>query len=237
MPTNRRPLLILCPMVEEMDAVLALGDTAPLPDVLGFHACMLHVEGSAAVAIRCGVGKIQAAMVTQRAIDLFAPRAIVLTGVAGALHPDLRPGDAIVARDTLQHDMDVTALGFELGEVPFSGERLFSCDPTLVAKACAAVTDGTVRVGRILTGDRFVTGADRACHAHLRDILRGDAVEMEGAAVAQVCSRNGVPCVIIRTISDRANGDAPADFVAVLAFAAANAAAVIRGLLATTRPD
>lgn len=237
MTTKRRPLLILCPMVEEMDAVLALGESTPLAPVLGFQTAMLHAEGRVAIVMRCGVGKIQAAMVTQRAIDLFAPRAIALTGVAGALHPDLRPGDAIVARDTLQHDLDVTALGFQLGEVPFSGERVFTCDPALVEAACAAVTFTTVRVGRILTGDRFVTGSDRACHAHLRETLLGDAVEMEGAAVAQVCTRNGVPVVIVRTISDLANGDAPTDFVKILTFAAANAAAVISGLLASGSDD
>lgn len=237
MPTDAsgapRPLLILCPMAEEMDAVLALGPHDTLPPVLGFPASALRVGVAGAVVVRCGVGKVLSAMVAQRSLDRFAPRAVALTGVAGALAPDLRPGDAVIARDTLQHDLDVTALGFALGEVPFTGERVFPCDPALVAAASGARIDGALRTGRILTGDRFVTGADRACHAHLRADLAGDAVEMEGAAVAQVCTRNGVPFVIVRTISDRADGDAPADFAKVLAFAAANAAAVTRRLIDT----
>ena len=227
---NRR-FVILCPMAEEMDAVLALGRAEPQAPVLGFPAALLTLRGREALVVRCGVGKVQSALVAQRVIDAYRPEALILTGVAGALAPDLRPGDAVIARDTVQHDLDVTALGFARGEVPFSGERFFPCAPELVDAAATAVVPHGLRIGRILTGDRFVTGADRACHAYLREELHGDAVEMEGAAVGQVCARNAVPYVVIRTISDRADGAAPVDFLKVLGFAAANAAAVTAVIL------
>jgi 5'-methylthioadenosine/S-adenosylhomocysteine nucleosidase len=178
------------------------------------------------------VGKTLAAMITQQVIGAYRPGAVILTGVAGALAADLVPGDAVVARDLIHHDLDCTALGFARGEVPFTGERVFPCDPALVRAALSAPVSHRLRAGRILSGDRFVTHADKACHAHLTGELAGDAVEMEGAAVAQVCSRNKTPFVVIRTISDRADGSAPEDFSKILPLAAANAAAVTRQILA-----
>ena len=233
--TQRRRFAVLAPMREELEAVLALGRPGRRHDILGFEGFELECLRHPVLAARCGVGKVQAAMVAQRVIDEFKPDALILTGVAGALAPDLAPGDAVVARDLLQHDLDCTPLGFALGEVPWSGERVFRCDEALVHDALSATTAHKLRAGRILTGDRFVTGSDRACHEHLRRDLGGDAVEMEGAAVAQVCVRNRVPFVVIRTISDRADGSAPEDFSKILPMAAANAASVTRRILECER--
>lgn len=226
-----RRFVVLAPVREELDAVLARGRPGRRHDILGFEGFESEGFPGPVLAVRCGVGKVQAAMVAQRVIDDFRPDALILTGVGGALAPDLEPGDAVVARDLMQHDLDCTALGFAPGEVPWSGERIFSCDETLVREALSADVAHRLRTGRILTGDRFVTGADRASHEHLRRDLGGDAVEMEGAAVAQVCVRNAVPFVVVRTISDRADGSAPEEFPKVLKMAAANAAAVTETIL------
>lgn len=219
-------------MREEMEAVLALGVAGARHDILGFEGHETTCFAHPVLVVRCGVGKVQSAMVAQRVIDEFRVDAIVVTGVAGALAPDLAPGDAVVARDVLQHDMDCTPLGFARGEIPFTGERVFTCDPVLVARALTApVTGHRIRAGRILAGDQFITGGDRETHRFLRDELAGDAVEMEGAAVGQVCVRNRVPFVVVRTISDRADGAAPLDFQKILPLAAANAASVTGRLL------
>lgn len=218
-------------MREEMDAVLALGTTGARRDILGFEGVEMECFAHPVLVVRCGVGKVHAAMTAQYVIDEYKPDALVVTGVAGALAPDLAPGDAVVARDVIQHDMDCTALGFARGEVPFTGERIFTCDPTLVAAALTAQVGHRLRAGRILAGDRFVTHADKKCHAYLTGELAGDAVEMEGAAVGQVCARNKIPFVVVRTISDRADGAAPVDFAKILPLAAANAAAVTRRIL------
>lgn len=218
-------------MQSEMDAVLALGETGERRTTLGFETVEMTCFAHPVLVVRCGVGKVQSAMITQRILDEYRPDAVIVTGVAGALATDLVPGDAVVARDVIQHDLDCTPLGFVRGEVPFSGERIFRCDETLVSAALGAVTTHRIRAGRILSGDRFVTHADKDCHAYMTGELAGDAVEMEGAAVGQVCARNGVPFVVVRTISDRADGSAPEDFSKILPLAAANAAAVTRMLL------
>ena len=232
-PRLFRRIAVLSPMREEMEAVLALGTSVRRHDILGFEGHEMDCFAHPVLVVRCGVGKVQSAMVAQRVIDVFGVDAIVVTGVAGALAPDLEPGDAVVARDVLQHDMDCTPLGFARGEIPFTGERVFACDEHLVSLALAAPVAHRLRAGRILAGDQFVTGSDREAHRHLREELAGDAVEMEGAAVGQVCARNGVPFVVVRTISDRADGSAPVDFMQILPLAAANAAAVTRRILQT----
>lgn len=226
-----RRFVILCPMREEMEAVLALGKTGARHDILGFEGYEMECISHPALVVRCGVGKVQSAMIAQYVIGEYKPDSIIVTGVAGALAADLAPGDAVVARDVIQHDLDCTPLGFARGEVPFTGERIFTCDPALVNAALSAKTNHRLRSGRILSGDRFVTHADKECHAYMTGELAGDAVEMEGAAVGQVCSRNKIPFVVVRTISDRADGAAPADFSKILPLAATNAAAVTRRIL------
>jgi 5'-methylthioadenosine/S-adenosylhomocysteine nucleosidase len=95
------------------------------------------LDGHRVVVARCGVGKSLSAAVTQHLIDRYAPRRILVTGIAGALEPRLNVGDTLVATDCLQYDMDATALGFELGEVPYTRRRVFECSPELRAAAGA----------------------------------------------------------------------------------------------------
>lgn len=180
----------------------------------------------------CGVGKVNAAALAQQLLGDGAVR-LLFTGVAGALDPALRVGDVVVSDEALQHDVDVTALGYRLGEVP--GEPLaWRADPALCDAALAAaretVEGATVVVGRIASGDAFV--ADPARVAALRERFGAACAEMEGAAVAQVCARWGVPWVVVRSISDTAGHDASVDFRSFTELAAARAEAVVRGVLA-----
>lgn len=184
----------------------------------------------------CGVGKVNAAALAQQVLAEGASR-LLFTGVAGALDPSLRVGDLIVSRDAVQYDVDVRPLGYELGRVP--GEPLFwKADPILsqaALEAARAVVHGAqVRLGRIASGDRFVGDS-----AFARDIVANfgaDCAEMEGAAVAQVCARWGVPWTIVRSISDSADHDASVDFRAFTKTSAARAEAVVRGVLARLEP-
>ena len=138
----------------------------------------------------------------------------------------------VVSRDCVQHDLDVTVLGIPLGQIPFTGYRFLAADPKLLALALAVPLAGQrVVAGRILTGDQFISANDAARQRRLRS-LQGDVVEMEGAAVALVAAVNRIPFVIIRSVSDRADAAAPADFSAGLRRAAANSYAVCAGLLA-----
>jgi adenosylhomocysteine nucleosidase len=154
---------------------------------------------------------------------------VIFTGVAGSINPDLQIGDVVVGRDALHHDMDATALGLERGAIPFSDFRIIPCDPGLVRIASDLTPPrGSCRVGRVLTGDQFIVSP--ATRRKLREEFGGDCVEMEGASVALVCAVNDVGCVLIRTISDHADGTV--DFSRAIAVAAENAYHYVRGILA-----
>jgi adenosylhomocysteine nucleosidase len=224
------PIAILGAMPEEIVALVsALNERSEsLAGGFGIHAGEL--EGKPVLVVRCGIGKVNAAAVAQLLV-LRQPRALIFTGVAGAVDPGLQVGDIVVASDALQHDVDVTALGYEPGLVP--GEPLsWSSDPHLVELAvssAAELTDVRVVTGRVVSGDQFV--ADRRRKASLQKRFGASCVEMEGAAVAQVCSRAGVPFVIIRSISDSADHDAQVSFREFTELAAGRAKRLVREMV------
>lgn len=171
------------------------------------------LQGKEIVLCKSGVGKVNASVCTQILIDHFQASKVIFTGVAGALNPTLEIGDIVVSIDCQYHDMDVTALGFKKGEIPFSGKSVFAADSQLIANAVEAsqsVVEGKTITGRILSGDQFV--ASRELVKTLHEELQGDCTEMEGAAVAHVCDMNQVPFVIVRAMSDKADGSAHVNF-------------------------
>lgn len=191
-----------------------------------------ELAGRDVVVCKSGVGKVNAAVCTQLLIDRFQVSRIVFTGVAGALHPELEIGDIVVSRDCVQHDVDATALGFQRGEIPFHPKWVFEADPQLVAlaeRAARRMTEVRVMTGRVLSGDQFVTDRDKARGLH--EQFGGLCLEMEGAAVAQVCDMNGVPFVVIRSMSDKADGSAPVDFPAFVKLASRRSCEVVCAML------
>lgn len=170
-------------------------------------------HGHDIVLVKSGIGKVNASVCTQILIDRFGVSKIIFTGVAGALHPDLDIGDIVVSHDLMHHDMDVTALGYDRGVIPDSPMSVFAADTELVAlaeKASEQVVDRKVIIGRILSGDTFV--ADREHVKWLHQELGGACTEMEGAAVAQVAYMNRIPFVVIRSMSDKADGSAHVNY-------------------------
>lgn len=169
--------------------------------------------GKQVVVCRTGVGKVNAAVTTQILIDSFGVEAIIFTGVAGALDPELNIGDLVISSECMQHDMDVTALGFARGVIPYEAKSVFEADRKLVELAVASgekLFAGKVKKGRVLSGDQFI--ASREVVASLYQELDGVCVEMEGASVAQVCSMNAIPYVVLRSMSDKADGSAHVNF-------------------------
>lgn len=165
------------------------------------------------VVCRTGVGKVNAAVTTQILIDSFGVEAVIFTGVAGALDPELNIGDLVISSECMQHDMDVTALGFPRGVIPYEANSTFEADSKLVELAVASgekLFAGKVKKGRVLSGDQFI--ASREVVASLYEELGGVCVEMEGASVAQVCSMNATPYVVLRSMSDKADGSAHVNF-------------------------
>jgi len=125
------------------------------------------------VIVKSGVGKVFAAMVCERLIDDFNPRAIIFTGVGGALNKELEIGDVVVSRDCIQHDLDAEALGFPRGEIPFTEHRIFLADEYLRKYALLTEIEGKKIIeGRILTGDQFITKKEMKDHKYLIDVYR-----------------------------------------------------------------
>ena len=166
------------------------------------------------VVAQCGMGKVNAGTCAQILITKFNVKAVINTGVAGSLDNVLDIGDFVVSTDAVQHDFDVTPIGFDKGEIPYTGKISFEADKGLREKIVGAIheccPDVAVHEGRVCSGDQFISSPEQ------RDAITnshgGLCSEMEGAAVAQVCYLNGVPFVIVRAISDKADGSAHMDY-------------------------
>ncbi len=165
------------------------------------------------VIVKSGVGKVFASMICQKLIDDFNVNLVLFTGVGGSLNKSLDIGDIIVGIDSVHHDFNAIPLGFKRGQISYTNYRFFESEKKLVDLALKAnVKPRKIIKGRILTGDQFFTHADKQKHTYLREELKGDCIEMEGAAVAQVCHINEIPHLVIRTISDKADNSAVVDY-------------------------
>jgi len=222
---------IVSALHDELTSVLALMPDEHKQVVGGREFWVGHLYGQDVVAVLSGIGKVAAATTATLLIERFGVKRIVFTGVAGGLGADVQVGDVVLARSFLQHDMDASPL-FPRYEVPGYGRARFEADAPwtdALELACdrmlhtlprqlgvdtvAAFGLQTPRLhqGLLTSGDRFVatTAESAALQRELPDAL---AVEMEGAAFAQVCHDFGVPLAVVRTISDRADDTAHVDF-------------------------
>jgi adenosylhomocysteine nucleosidase len=201
---------VVSAMREELRALLA--DLAePRVERAGgrdFHFGTL--AGRPVVLVLSGIGKVAAATTTALLLDRFEIDSLLFTGVAGGLGDGVQVGDVVLARELLQHDLDASPI-FPRYEVPHHGRARFATDATLTAALLRACAGQRVHEGLVVSGDRFVATAaeSTALRAALPDAL---AVEMEGAAVAQVCADFSRPFAVLRTVSDRADDSAHADF-------------------------
>ncbi len=225
------PTAIVSALHEELAAVLALMPDEQQQTVAGRTFWRGHLHGHEVVAVLSGIGKVAAATTATVLVERFGVQRIVFTGVAGGVRPGVNVGDVVLARQFLQHDMDASPL-FARHEVPGYGRSTFDADTELTARLLRA-SEAVLRTlptqlpegvrsafglhapqchqGLLISGDRFVstTAESEALRRELPDAL---AVEMEGAAFAQVCHDYRVPLAVVRTISDRADDSAHVDF-------------------------
>ncbi len=178
----------------------------------------------------CGIGKVFAAMCAQTMIVKYAPDAIVNTGVGGTLTRELTIGDVAVSVDTVQHDMDTSALGDPVGLISGINVIRLPADEGLKNQVCAVAEalGMKTKCGTIASGDKFV--ADPAVKGYITEHFGAIACEMEGAAVGQACYVNGVPYLVIRAISDDADGGACEDYPAFSKKSAENSAKLVVAL-------
>lgn len=188
------------------------------------------LTGLPVVLVRCGIGKVNAAIGTQILCDCFSVTHIVNTGIAGSLCARQDIGDMVVSRDVMHHDFDCVAFGYPMCRIPGMPES-YPADSQLMAlaeEAARQVNPGHVWQGRIASGDQFV--ADKALKQQIIDRTGALCTEMEGAAIAQTAYRNAVPFVILRAISDKADDSAHMDYPTFEAQAAQRCAQVVMSL-------
>ncbi len=242
---------IVSALHEELAAVLNLMPDEQQQVVGGRTFWSGHLHGHDVVAVLSGIGKVAAATTATVLIERFNVKRIVFTGVAGGLGQGVQVGDVVVARQLLQHDMDASPI-FPRHEVPGYGRATFDADAALteqlvratgqVLRELPAQLPDAVRSafglhvpachqGLLISGDRFVSTTAES-EALCRELPRALAVEMEGAAFAQVCHDYRVPLAVVRTISDRADDAAHVDFPRFLREVASRySAAIIAALL------
>ncbi len=200
-------IAIICAMQEELESIItSLGVNCNVTKDGVFEVHRANYNSHELVFILCGIGKVNAALHTQFIIDKFTPNYVINVGVAGGLSPELDFGDVVIADDLLHHDMDVTAFGIPLGQVPRMDIFAFKSHDNLLELAKnIAISDFKVQIGRIVSGDQFIEDRDRA--NKIQSTFNALACEMEGAAVAHVCHVNKVPFLVVRALSDKAGTD------------------------------
>ncbi len=211
-------------LVEKMEDITAW-------EIAGMLLYEGSLEGLPAVVVKCGVGKVNAAMCAQLLCSDFGVTHLVNTGIAGSLCAELDIGDLVVSTDAMYHDFDCVHFGYPAGKVPGMDVVAFPADESLQKMAVAVaegIHPGRVKQGRVASGDQFV--ASREKKQAIIELTGALCTEMEGAAIAHTAYRNEVPFVILRAISDKADDSAEMDYPTFERLAAERCAAVACGL-------
>lgn len=172
------------------------------------------LAGKKVVVVRSGIGKVNAGICAQILADVFSVDAIINTGIAGSLNKNINIGDIVLSTDVVQHDMDATGFGYRKGQIPQMPVFFFNADDNLrrlAAEVCREVNpDIQVFEGRIASGDQFVCNQD--VKNRIVSEFSAYATEMEGAAIGQAAYLNEIPFLVVRAISDKADGSAQMDY-------------------------
>ncbi|MDO5407818.1 MAG: 5'-methylthioadenosine/adenosylhomocysteine nucleosidase [Eubacteriales bacterium] len=192
------------------------------------------IGGKEVVVVKSGIGKVNAAMCVQILVDRFGVDGVVNTGIAGSLRAEINIGDMVLATDAVQHDVEAVAFGYPVGQIPQMDVFSFVADEKLrsIAKACCEQVNPEIGVfeGRVLTGDQFIS--DKAKKEWLVQTFDGSCTEMEGAAIAQAAHLNGIPFLIVRAISDKADDSASMDYSEFERMAIVHSVNLTRALIA-----
>lgn len=251
-----RPIGIICALPEERDLLVSWLANATSGSVLGRPMIAGQLDGHTVVVTESGCGKVAAAIQATVLLERYGCRALIVSGVAGGLAPELRIADIVIADRLIQHDYghqtDHGLRPFRPGEPPLGKRRhdiTFDLDRGLLDRLRRVLADVSFEVpaemarqghrpdshvrlvfGPIVTGDQFVNS--EAVRIRLHREFAALATEMEGAAVAQVAAMAGVPAVVIRSLSDLAGSESHVDFGQFVATVAPMAATVVRRIIA-----
>ena len=199
----------------------------------GMVFCKGSLGGKDVVIVRSGIGKVNAGICAQILVDRFGVDTLINTGIAGSLDAQIDIGDMVISTDALHHDMDATIFGDPAGQIPRMDTLSFPADEKLVKKAVAANEKANPDIhtftGRVVSGDQFV--ASDEVKEKIRSNFGGLCTEMEGAAIAHVASLNNIPFLVIRAISDKADGGAHMDYPTFEKKAAANSILLLNEII------
>ena len=218
---------------KEMNEIKKLMKNIEEKDLFNLQFFTGKIEEEECVLVECGEGKVNAARTTQIMIDNFKTDKLVNVGSAGAINEDLNVKDVVIADKLVQYDFDISGLGYEKGEICNIGKYIY-CDKTLVEECKKAIENienesYKVVIGTIATADSFCDKPEIA--KMVRKEFNAECVEMEGAAVAQVCYLDKIPFLVIRGISDTPNGNNKIDFRKYLEIASKQSAKILQNLI------
>lgn len=225
---------IIGAMAQEVEQLKKEMKQPRVDTVAGMSFYKGEIEGRETVVVRSGIGKVNAGICVQILADRYGVDGIVNTGIAGSLRSEINIGDLVLSTDAVQHDMDATGFSYPLGQIPQMDVFSFEADRRLreTARRCCETVNPEIRVyeGRILTGDQFI--ADKEKKDWLIRNFGGFCAEMEGAAVAQAAYLNGLPFLIVRAISDKADDSAGMDYAEFERLAVLHSVNLTRALIA-----
>ena len=220
-------------MNEEVASLKEAMDITNTETIADMEFCEGKLNDKDVVVVQCGMGKVNAGLCAQTLIREFNVNYIINTGVAGSLSNELDIKDMVVSTEAVQHDFDVSPIGFEKGEIPYTGLNAFPADETLRKLAVETINeiapDCKVLEGRICSGDQFVYTSEQK--ENIINQFGGLCCEMEGGSIAQTCYLNHVPYVIIRAISDKFDGSNELDYEIFKVDAAKNCAAIVENMI------
>ena len=223
---------IIGAMEEEVALIKGWMTELETQSIAGCEFYQGKLDGTDVVLLQSGIGKVNAAVSTTLLLSKFAPSKVINIGSAGGYAQDLNVGDVVISDQVCHHDVDVTTFGYVMGQVP-GMPATYAADESLVSQAKAAVKSlglMTAQVGLIGTGDSFMQDPVRVekVRADFPELL---AVEMEAAAVAQVCVKFETPFVVVRALSDIAGKESSQSFEEFLVVAAKNSSLMVREML------
>lgn len=200
---------IIAAMQEEMSEIKKIMNNVQEKTIYELKFYEGTINNKNIVLVKSGVGKVNAARTTQVLIDNYKIDAVINVGSAGSANQELQIGDIVIGKTLVQHDFDITAFGHPKGYISNVGERIKS-DENLIKSMEQTIEnlqnkEFKIKIGTIASGDIFCT--EPKMKEKIRDKFNADAIEMEGAAIAQVCKLDNMPILVIRSISDSPNGN------------------------------
>lgn len=221
---------IIAAMQEEMQEIKNIMEEIKEQKIYDLTFIKGKINDKDIVLVKAGVGKVNAARVTQILIDNFDIQAIINVGSAGSANDELDIGDIVIGQKIVQHDFDITAFGHPKGYISNVGQYVES-DAQLIKKMEQTINkldsnEFKIKIGTIASGDIFCT--ELQMKNKIRTKFNADAIEMEGAAIAQVCKLDNIPFIIIRSISDKPNGNNEITFDKFLEKASKRCASIIK---------